>query len=66
MQAGDAAGFFAAIRARAESQQRLRRGADFAHDAAGGGRPGEQWGYATCPADEQDTSVVTVTGMLFA
>jgi hypothetical protein len=28
--------------------------------------PGEQWGYATCPADEQDASAVTVTGMMFA
>lgn len=28
--------------------------------------PGEQWGYATCPADDQDTSVVTVSGMMFA
>ena len=31
-----------------------------------GDLPGEQLGYATCPADEQNTSVVTVTGMLFA
>lgn len=30
------------------------------------GLPGEQWGYATCPADDEDTSVVTVTGMMFA
>jgi AmmeMemoRadiSam system protein B len=66
MKAGDSARFFAAIR-------RLRN-----HNNVCGVAPisltiqlldelpGEQWGYATCPADEKDTSAVTVTGMLFA
>lgn len=31
-----------------------------------GNRPGLPAGYATCPADDQETSAVTVAGMLFA
>jgi hypothetical protein len=30
-----------------------------------GGLPGEQCGYAVCPADGANTSVVTVSGVFF-
>lgn len=66
MKAGDSAGFFAAIR-RVQNRNNVCGVAPISLtmqlvDA----RAGEQWGYATCSADEKDTSVVTVTGMLFA
>jgi len=65
MRAGDAGQFFGAIR-QVQNQ----------HNVCGvapiyltlqllGASRGEQAGYAVCPADDQNTSVVTVTGMLF-
>ncbi len=66
MQAGDAEGFFAAIR-RVQNRNNVCGVAPISLTMQlVGDKPGEQWGYATCPADEKDTSVVTVTGMLFA
>ena len=66
MQAGDAEGFFAAIR-RVQNRNNVCGVAPISLTMQlVGDKPGEQWGYATCPADEQDTSAVTVTGMLFA
>jgi AmmeMemoRadiSam system protein B len=66
MKAGDAAGFFAAIR-RVQNCNNVCGVAPISLAMQlVGDQPGEQWGYATCPADEKDTSVVTVTGMLFA
>jgi AmmeMemoRadiSam system protein B len=66
MKAGDSAGFFATIR-RVQNRNNVCGVAPISltmqlvDDHAG-----EQWGYAICPADEKETSVVTVTGMLFA
>ncbi len=70
MAAGDYAGFYAAIRRTANSNNvcgvapiywtiRLLEN--------GHGRPvsGEQAGYAVCPADQDGSSVVTVAGMIF-
>ncbi len=66
MQAGDAKGFFAAIR-HVQNRNNVCGVAPISLTMQlVGDKPGEQWGYATCPADEKDTSVVTVTGMLFA
>jgi hypothetical protein len=66
MQASDTEGFFAAIR-RVQNHNNVCGVAPISLTMQlVGDKPGEQWGYATCPADEQDTSVVTVTGMLFA
>ncbi len=66
MQAGDADGFFTAIR-RVQNRNNVCGVAPISLTMQlVSDKPGEQWGYATCPADEKDTSVVTVTGMLFA
>jgi hypothetical protein len=66
MQAGDAAGFFGAIR-RVRNRNNVCGVAPIALTMQLiGEQGGEQWGYATCPADDEDTSVVTVTGILFA
>jgi MEMO1 family protein len=66
MRAGNSAGFLSAIR-------RVQNGNNVCGVAPISltmqllnDKPGEQCGYAICPADENETSVVTVTGVLFA
>ncbi len=65
MQDGDAGAFFASIR-RVHNRNNVCGVAPIylALRLLGASR-GTQAGYAVCPADDQDTSVVTVTGMLF-
>ncbi len=66
LSAGDSAAFLAAIR-REHNRNNVCGVAPIALTMQLlGDLPGEQWGYATCPADDNDTSVVTVTGMMFA
>jgi AmmeMemoRadiSam system protein B len=66
MKAGDVAGFCTAIR-RVQNRNNVCGVAPIALTMQlVGEQPGEQWGYATCTADEKDTSVVTITGILFA
>jgi AmmeMemoRadiSam system protein B len=66
MKAGDSASFFAAIR-RVQNRNNVCGVAPISLTMQlVDDRAGEQWGYAICPADEKDTSVVTVTGMVFA
>jgi AmmeMemoRadiSam system protein B len=65
MRGGDATGFFSAIR-RVQNRNNVCGLAPIylTLRLLGKGR-GEQSGYAICPADAQNTSVVTITGMLF-
>lgn len=66
MKAGNSAGFFAAIR-RAQNRNNVCGVAPISLTMQlVDDKPGEQLGYATCPADDKGASVVTVTGMLFA
>jgi AmmeMemoRadiSam system protein B len=65
MQGGDVTRFFGAIR-KGQNRNNVCGVAPIVLTMSLiGQQKGEQWGYATCPADENDTSVVTVTGMLF-
>ncbi len=66
MRAGDADAFFTAIRAVRDRNNVCGVAPIYLTMRLLGGLAGEQWGYAVCPADEQNTSVVTVTGMVFA
>jgi hypothetical protein len=66
MQAGAAKEFFAAI-SRAQDRNNVCGVAPiYLTMKLLDGSRGEQFGYAVCPADEHNTSVVTVTGMFFA
>ena len=65
MRAGDAAGFFDEIRQVKDCNNVCGVTPIYLTMRLIGDIPGEQLGYATCPADDQDTSFVTVTGMLF-
>lgn len=65
MRAGDAVGFFAAIR-RVENRNNVCGVAPiYLMLRLLGASHGEPAGYAVCPADERNTSVVTVAGMMF-
>jgi AmmeMemoRadiSam system protein B len=65
MCAGDASGFFAAIR-RVENRNNVCGVAPiYLTMRLLGKSRGEPAGYAICPADERNTSVVTVAGMMF-
>ena len=66
MAAGDAEAFFAKIRSVKDRNNVCGVAPIYLALHLLGNPPGEQWGYATCPADEADTSAVTVTGMSFA
>jgi AmmeMemoRadiSam system protein B len=66
MCAGDSAAFFAAIRGVNNRNNVCGVAPIYLTMQLLGDLPGEQWGYAVCPADDNDTSVVTVTGMMFA
>lgn len=65
MRAGDATGFFGAIRATQNQYNVCGVAPIYLALRLLGASRGEQAGYAVCPADAHDTSVVTVTGMLF-
>lgn len=65
MQEGDAAGFFNTIRQVQDRNNVCGVAPIYLTMRVLDGLNGEQVGYATCPADDHDTSVVTVTGMLF-
>ena len=66
MQAGAAEEFFAAI-SRVQDRNNVCGVAPiYLMLRLLGASQGEQLGYAVCPADEQGTSAVTVTGMFFA
>jgi AmmeMemoRadiSam system protein B len=66
MQAGDAAAFFATIAGVKNRNNVCGVAPIYLTLQLLGDLPGEQWGYAACPADDSDTSAVTVTGMMFA
>lgn len=66
MRAGDSEGFFATIRAVNNRNNVCGVAPIYLTMQLLGDVAGEQWGYATCPADDEDASAVTVTGMLFA
>ncbi len=66
MRNGDAETFFAAIRAVNNRNNVCGVAPIYLAMQLLRNLPGEQWGYATCPADDNDTSAVTVTGMMFA
>lgn len=65
MRAGDSAAFLAAIREVKNRNNVCGVAPIYLAMQLLGDLPGEQWGYATCPADDNDTSAVTVTGMMF-
>jgi AmmeMemoRadiSam system protein B len=65
MRAGDAAGFFAAIRKVRDRNNVCGVAPIYLTLRTLGKVRGEPAGYAVCPADEQGTSVVTVGGMMF-
>ena len=65
MRRGDADGFFGAIKQVQDRNNVCGVAPIFLTMQLLGGLAGEQCGYAICPADECDTSVVTVTGMVF-
>ncbi len=66
LRAGDVDAFFGAIR-QVQDRNNVCGVAPIYHMLhLLGAVAGEQWGYATCPADDRNTSVVTVTGMVFA
>lgn len=65
MRAGDAAGFFGAIRSVENRNNVCGVAPIYLMLRLLGESHGEQAGYAVCPADERSTSVVTVTGMMF-
>ena len=65
MQAGNAEGFFSSIRTVRDRNNVCGVTPIYLTMRLLGDIKGEQAGYATCPADEEDTSAVTVTGMLF-
>jgi predicted class III extradiol MEMO1 family dioxygenase len=65
MVAGDPAAFFAAISRVADCNNVCGVAPIYLTLRLLGDAVGEQAGYAVCPADEQDTSAVTVTGMVF-
>jgi len=65
MRAGDASGFFGAVR-RVENRYNVCGVAPiYLTLRLLGQSRGESAGYAICPADEHNTSVVTVAGMMF-
>ena len=66
MRAGGSEAFFAAIRAVGNRNNVCGVAPIYLAMKLLGDLPGEQWGYATCPADDAGASAVTVTGMLFA
>lgn len=65
MRRGDADGFFGVIKQVQDRNNVCGVAPIFLTMRLLDGLAGEQWGYAVCPADERDTSVVTVTGMVF-
>jgi len=65
MRGGDADGFFGAIKQVQDRNNVCGVAPIFLTMQLLGGLPGEQWGYAVCPADDAETSAVTVTGMVF-
>jgi AmmeMemoRadiSam system protein B len=65
MAAGDAEGFFAAIHQVRDANNVCGVAPIYLTMRATAATTGEPVGYATCPADEFDTSVVTVGGMVF-
>ena len=65
MRRGDAEGFFGAIKRVGDRNNVCGVAPIYLTMRLLGGLPGEQCGYAVCPADGMDTSVVTVGGMFF-
>jgi AmmeMemoRadiSam system protein B len=65
MRAGDAEAFLASIHSIKNRNNVCGVAPIYTAMQLLGNLPGEQWGYATCPADDQDTSAVTVTGIVF-
>lgn len=65
MQAGDAERFFAAIKQMGDRNNVCGVAPIYLTLRTLGTVQGEHIGYATCPADEHHTSVVTVCGMIF-
>ena len=65
MTAGDAQGFFSAIRQVEDHNNVCGVAPIYLTMETIGAVTGEPIGYATCPADDFDTSVVTVGGMIF-
>lgn len=65
MRQGDAAAFFGSIRQVSNRNNVCGVTPIYLTLNLLGASRGEQAGYAVCPADEQNTSVVTVTGMMF-
>jgi AmmeMemoRadiSam system protein B len=65
MRAGDADGFFAAIRKVSDRNNVCGLAPIYLTLRTLGAVRGEPAGYAVCPADERGTSVVTVGGMMF-
>ncbi len=70
LRAGDAEGFYGAIR-RVENANNvcglspIYLTLRLLENGQGHSLRGEQFGYAVCPADPHDTSVVTIAGMTF-
>jgi AmmeMemoRadiSam system protein B len=65
MRAGDGEAFFGVIKRDRDHNNVCGVAPIYLSLAALGSVKGEQVGYATCPADAHDTSVVTVCGMVF-
>lgn len=66
LRAGDAAGFFGAIAAIEDRTNICGLPPGYLALRLLGGAQGELLGYDQCPADEEDTSVVSITGIVFA
>lgn len=66
MQSGDADAFFAEIKAVGNRNNVCGVAPIYLAMRAAQGVPGIAQGYAVCPADDQNTSVVTIAGMQFA
>ncbi len=65
MCAGDAGAFFSSIRRVSDRNNVCGVAPIYLTLRLLGESLGTQAGYAICPADDEDASVVTVTGMLF-
>lgn len=65
MRAGDSSGFYQSIQSIKNRNNVCGVTPIFLTMQTLGNLPGEPFGYAVCPADEQNTSIVTVAGMFF-
>lgn len=65
MRAGDAAGFFEAIKRVRDQHNVCGVAPVYLALSTLASVKGQQFGYAVCPADEAGSSIVTVTGMVF-